>query len=250
MKEISEQDLENRGGKILKPGDTFRFECRPDLACFNLCCRNLNLFLYPYDVIRLRKNMGISSGEFLDRHADVVLRPGESFPSVLLSMADNAEKTCPFLTEKGCGVYPDRPWACRSFPTEHGMDFDEATGKSTPVNLFRPPDFCEGRHETREWSVEKWLVNQNALIYYEMTGLWADFLRRFSSAPPKIAGAFDRRAKMAFMAAYNIDDFRSFVFGSTFLKRFPMDNALKKKLKTDDAALLKFGLDWVAKNVA
>lgn len=29
-----------------------------------------------------------------------------------------------------------------------------------------------------------------------------------------------------------------------------MADALKKKLKTDDAALLKFGLDWVLKNVA
>ncbi len=249
MKEISRDDLDERGGRILKQNDTFCFECRPDLDCFNLCCRNLNLYLYPYDVIRLRKNLGISSSEFIERHTGVVLRPGEVFPSVLLEMAENAEKTCPFLLEKGCGVYPDRPWACRSFPTEHGMDYDEKNGKASRVDLFRPPEFCLGRHEKKEWTVKRWLTNQNALIYYEMTGVWADFLRRLPKDPWRGEGPGGRRGRMAFMAAYNIDEFRSFVFASSFLKRFDIPNALKKKLKTDDAALLKFGLEWILKHV-
>jgi Fe-S-cluster containining protein len=250
VKEISHKELLARGDRILGARDLFCFECRPDLPCFNLCCRNLNLYLYPYDVIRLRKRLGISSAEFIDRHAEIISRPGDPFFSVLLSMADNAEKTCPFLTGKGCGVYEDRPWACRSFPTEHGMDYDAKTGKARPINMFRPPDFCLGRHEKKQWTVSGWLSNQNALVYYEMTGLWADFLRKLPKDPWQGQGRSGPRAKMAFMAAYNMDEFRAFVFGSSFLKRFDVPGTLMKKIKTDDTALLRFGLDWSLKNVA
>jgi hypothetical protein len=50
---------------------------------------------------------------------------------------------------------------------------------------------------------------------------------------------------MAFMATYNIDQFRDFLFNSTFLKRYKVKSALLKKIRTDDVALLKFGFDWV-----
>ncbi len=40
---------------------------------FSLCCRNLNLFLYPYDVIRLKKGLEITSDQFLDKYVDIVL---------------------------------------------------------------------------------------------------------------------------------------------------------------------------------
>jgi hypothetical protein len=50
---------------------------------------------------------------------------------------------------------------------------------------------------------------------------------------------------MAFMATYNIDRFRDFVFHSSFLKRYKVKAAVLKKLKADDEELLKFGFDWV-----
>jgi hypothetical protein len=50
---------------------------------------------------------------------------------------------------------------------------------------------------------------------------------------------------MAFMATYNIDRLRDFVFQSSFLKRYKIKSALLKKLKTDDVQLLKFGFEWI-----
>jgi hypothetical protein len=47
------------------------------------------------------------------------------------------------------------------------------------------------------------------------------------------------------MATYNIDRFRDFVFQSSFLKRYKIKSAIRKKLKTDDVRLLKFGFEWV-----
>jgi hypothetical protein len=50
---------------------------------------------------------------------------------------------------------------------------------------------------------------------------------------------------MAFMAAYNIDRFREFVFGSSFLKRFAVKPELLRKIKTGDVELMRLGFDWI-----
>ncbi len=62
MKQLDATDLEKLPGIRLRAGETFRFRCHPDIGCFNRCCRNLNLFLYPYDLIRLRSPPGSHVG--------------------------------------------------------------------------------------------------------------------------------------------------------------------------------------------
>jgi Fe-S-cluster containining protein len=245
MKTIDEKDIDRLPGLRLKPGDTFNFRCHPGIACFNRCCRNLNLFLYPYDVLRLRRNLKISSEQFLDEHVDIVLRKDNYFPDVLLRMADNAEKTCPFLHQSGCKVYPDRPDTCRSFPVEHGLMYDSKTGKNRPVHFFRPPDFCLGRMEDTTWDIESWSHDQEAVRYSQMTVEWAEVKQLFQSDPWGGEGPQGPRGRMAFMAAYNLDRFREFVFESSFLKRYKVKPARVKKIRADDLELLKLGIDWI-----
>ena len=156
MKSIDPGQIEKLPGRRIEPGDTFNFRCHNELACFNLCCRNLNLFLYPYDVLRLSRCLGLTADQFIDRHVDLVMRPGHFFPEVLLRMADNDQQTCPFLTDEGCRVYPDRPDTCRGFPVEQGSLYEAGSGSSIPVHFFRPPDFCLGRHEKQPWTLATW----------------------------------------------------------------------------------------------
>ncbi|MFZ0242530.1 MAG: YkgJ family cysteine cluster protein [Desulfobacterales bacterium] len=245
MKTIDEKDLKDLPGIRLKPGDGFSFSCHPGIACFNKCCRNLNLFLYPYDVIRLKAALEIDSDRFLDRYVDVVLRDFNFFPDVLLRMADNAQRTCPFLTDSGCAVYPDRPDTCRTFPVEQGLHFDAASGKNQPVHFFRPPDFCLGRHAETRWTTATWARDQQAQVYNKMTTRWAELKQLFQTDPWGGEGPEGPKARMAFMAAYNIDRFREFVFASTLLKRYKLKAALVKKIRTDDADLLTLGFDWI-----
>jgi len=93
VKQLDAADFDRLPGIRIREGEAFQFRCHPGIGCFNRCCRHLNLFLYPYDVIRLRARLGLRSDEFLDRHVDAVLRPGSHFPEVLLRMAENEEKT-------------------------------------------------------------------------------------------------------------------------------------------------------------
>ena len=245
MKPIEIEELDKLPGIRIKEADTFNFRCHPEVECFNRCCRNLNLFLYPYDVLRLKQSLEMNSDAFLDKYVDIVMRPANYFPEVLLRMADNPDKTCPFLSESGCAVYHHRPDACRTFPIEQGLLYDESFDKDLPVFFFRPPDFCLGQHEKEEWNITNWISDQEAELYQKMTVRWSEIKRLFQNNPWGLEGPEGPKAKMAFMATYNIDQFRKFVFQSSFLKRYQIKSTLRKKLKTDDLKLLNFGFEWV-----
>ncbi len=243
MKHFDTDTLDGLEGHI-KEGETFRFRCHDGLACFNRCCRNLNLFLSPYDVLRLKQGLGINAGEFIDRYTDAVLRDGKHFPELLLRMNDDAEATCSFLSEAGCTAYEFRPDTCRTFPAEHGIYYDD-TGKKKRVLFLRPPTFCEGIHEERELTMESWQKDQNAEKHNAMNELWGEVETLFTNNPWGAEGPNGQRGKMAFMAAYNVDAFRSFLFESSFLKRCKIKSDLKIKLKRDDVAVMKFGFEWI-----
>jgi hypothetical protein len=245
MKYIDVDNIDDMPAGVLKEGEGFSFQCHSRLACFNKCCRNLNLFLYPYDVLKLRKKLGVSSDDFLDKYTDIVMRPSKHFPEVLLRMSESLEKECPFLTETGCSVYTDRPDTCRTFPIEQGIYYDVEKGNASSVYFFRPPDFCLGRNESRQWTTVSWTKDQNATLYNKMTAMWAEIINLFQNNPWGNEGPEGPKAKMTFMAAYNIDRFRDFIFASTFLKRYKIKQEILIKIKHDDAELLKFGFSWI-----
>ena len=50
---------------------------------------------------------------------------------------------------------------------------------------------------------------------------------------------------MFFLVSYNLDKFREFVFESSFLDRYEVDEKALNQIKDDEIALLKFGLKWL-----
>lgn len=242
MKFLDANALENIPGRRLGEREAFTFDCRPGLSCFNRCCRNLNLFIYPYDVIRLKKRLAVDSDRFIEERLDIVLRKDNHFPDVLLRMAGDGG--CIFLTDAGCAVYSDRPDTCRKFPLEQGILCNPGKGADRPLYFLRPPDFCLGPHEAMVRTPKSWSGGESE-IYARMTRKWYELKRLFFEDPWGGEGPEGRRAKMAFMATYNIDRFRDFLLNSSFLKRCRISAADLRKIETDDAALLEFGFDWV-----
>ncbi len=215
--------------------DKFKFSCHEGLACFNTCCRDINIFLTPYDVLRLKKNLGIRSSEFLAKYAHVIYPGLRAFPLVMINMDADKEKRCPFVSQQGCSVYPDRPWACRMAPVDikgenlYGFCFDSSR--------------CLGLLEQTEWTVEQWVVNQGVDVYQKMD-------EGFKEIPLKLKftgfAGLDRHIKEMFlMACYDLDKFRKFIFESSFLKVFNVSEETTNKLKTDDLELMHFGFNWL-----
>jgi uncharacterized protein len=67
----------------------------------------------------------------------------------------------------------------------------------------------------------------------------------FNQDPWQGLGPDGPKGRMAFMATYNIDEFRDFLQSSSFLKRYKVKKALLDRIRRNDTALLLFGMDWV-----
>lgn len=83
------------------------------LDCGN-CCKQLQIVVDERDLQRLAKRLGVSAGDvrtkYVARAEDGTLHFRSS--------------PCPFLGEdNACGVYEDRPQACRDFPYLHAGNF-------------------------------------------------------------------------------------------------------------------------------
>ncbi len=239
---LQEKILSDHGR--MGPDDTFQFGCHPGISCFNTCCSDVNIFLSPYDVLRLRKRLGLTSTEFLDKHVLLPVQKDMKTPVVLLRMNDDGEKRCPFLTGKGCGVYSDRPWPCRMYPV--GL----ATSKDTPDG-WRGERFyfllkergCMGFGEARSWTIGDWLDEQQVEeydrwgeAYKELT--LHDFLGKGNLLTPE-------KMEMFFTATYDLDKLRRFVFESSLLDRFEVDEDFVEEMRYSEEALLRFGFLWV-----
>jgi len=82
-------------------------------------------------------------------------------------------------------------------------------------------------------------------VHDRINAQWADLIVPSKrSFPPERCSGSEKTKQMFFLASYNIDKFRTFVFESSFLKRYPADPQTLDKIKID-GALLEFGLTWL-----
>ncbi len=149
----------------LVPVDRFRFRCYKGIECFNRCCRNLSIALTPYDVLRLRMNLGLNSTEFLRKYTTWHIGQVTGLPVVTFKSGD-----CPFVTLEGCSVYKDRPTSCRLYPLARVK-----AGGVEKYYLLRE-EFCMGHEENVEWDVQQWLRDQGVEKYNEMNDLFYEII--------------------------------------------------------------------------
>jgi len=213
---------------------TFRFRCDPGVPCFTQCCQDVTIALTPYDVVRLKNALGISSEEFLDRYAIIISKENHLIPLVILRMQEK-DKRCVFVTPEGCSVYEDRPWPCRMYP----LDMDE----EGLFFLITDPARCQGLKRSEEWRIGDWLVDQGVVPYDDMLTQFAGITTPLKSHESDIDNPDIK--KMVFMVLYNLDKFRKFIFESSFLDRFDVGESRIEKIKRSDLELLKFGFDWI-----
>lgn len=233
-----------RGRRQLGRNDRFGFTCHSQLSCFNQCCADVNIMLTPLDVLRLARKLGMSTTDFLAAHTQRPITKDLHLPVVLLKMRDEPAKRCPFVAEQGCTVYGDRPWACRMYPVGMGLPPARAGVDPEPVYFLFEDDFCQGHAVDKEWAVAEWRADQSVPEREELEQGFRDIVGH----PWFIGGTRQldpRKIELFYMAAFDLDTFRRFVFDSTFLRRFSVENALVERLRASDEELLRFGFRWL-----
>ncbi len=250
-------DNENAQANIppvqLGKNSTFKFRCHPGVKCFTRCCRGIDILLTPYDIIRLKNRLELDSETFLAMYTEPHILEKTDLPVITLKMIpeegadENAEKACPFVRPDGCIVYQDRPTTCRYYPLGVAtLNYQEKDDDGFFFFINEP--HCLGFESDTEWTVAKWRQDQGVDIHDEINAAWTDLLVRKRSFPPNVK-LTDQAKQMFFMVSYNIDKFRKFVFESTFLSRFEVDAQQAEKMKTDDVALLEFGVHWLTERL-
>lgn len=224
-------------------GESFRFKCHAGVSCFTNCCRKLELYLYPYDVVRLKNALNMHSAEFMRLHARIAPGSHPYFPAVMLNMSDNAEHTCPFLGPKGCDAYRDRPSACRTYPLERGVEKQD--NRLIAHYFMTHHDYCKGHAEDHSYTISQWERDQFLHEFNIMNGWWAEADAFFATNPWQGEGAAGPKQQLAFMVCYNIDDFRVYVNRHNLLRSFRLDKDRRRRIERDDAELLRFGFDWL-----
>ncbi len=230
-------------GRHLEAGETFRFECRKDLPCFTRCCADVTIVLTPLDVLRLARRLELSTTDFLERHAHVTWSSDLGLPVVLLRMTDSEDRSCPFVSEDGCSVYDERPWACRMYPLAMALPPVRAGQVPEPVFTLLEDGWCEGRGCGPEWTVDTWREDQNVLEQELVEKGFRDLVGH----PWFIGGRRldERRARVMLMACYDLDRFREMVFETSFLQRFEIPPETAAEMARDDLALLDFAFRWL-----
>jgi uncharacterized protein len=226
---------------------TFQFSCGSHIPCFNECCRDLNQFLTPYDILRLKTGMGISSKEFLKCYTTQHTGPETGLPIIRLrEKLDDAFK-CPFVTEEGCSVYPDRPSSCRAYPIARAVVRHRQTGQLNEHFMLIKEPHCKGFQSGNHQSVKEWIENQGLLLYNEMNDLMMDLISLKNITMP---GPLDLKSRHLFhMACYDLDSFREKVFTKGIIEPAEYDQNLLLTAKEDDTALLKTSLIWIKKMI-
>jgi uncharacterized protein len=230
----------------LSQNDRFMFSCSRKVPCFNECCREMNQFLTPYDILRLKSRLNLSSSQFLERYGSQQTGPETGLPIVSLKTEFAKERKCPFVTPSGCSVYEDRPSSCRTYPLVRLASRSGETGKIAERFWLLKEPHCLGFERGRTWTINEWVENQEVSFYNEMND---KLLEIISLKNRRLPGSLDVKSRLCFhMALYDIDTFRSHISEKNiFDQRYPEDPETMHSdtLINDDVALLKLGHQWI-----
>ncbi|ETR72534.1 MAG: hypothetical protein OMM_01640 [Candidatus Magnetoglobus multicellularis str. Araruama] len=254
---VNHKNIAQKGNKMKPPStsqlspvklnldSTFTFECRKDLECFTSCCRDINIILTPYDIIRMKNRLNLSSDEFLAIYTSPQLLEKTDLPVITLKMLEDDDNKCPFVRDDGCLIYSDRPVTCRYYPLGSGTlahkdDADDQQG----FYFFINEPHCKGFEENCSWSVREWRKDQDAAAFDEINSGWYDLMVMKRSFPPNIH-LTEKAKHLFFIASYNIDKFKRFVFESDFIKLHNIDEQTAEDMHGDEVKLLQFGQEWL-----
>ncbi len=221
-----------------------QFSCHKGIGCWNACCSNIDISLTPYDVLRMRTRLGISSTEFLKQYTVPYEMDKDSIAGVKFRPVEEGT-ACRFMKPEGCDIYADRPTACRYYPVAllSMRRQDEYVDRDSYAIVKE--DHCKGHEVNRPITIGDYRKEQGLGEYDELARGWRQLVLKKQSSGPSIGKPTLRSRQLFFMACYDIDRFREFVFAESFTRLFELKQDEKDALAKDDIALLQFAFRFL-----
>jgi len=228
----------------LEGGAALQFQCRKGIACWNACCSNIDIALTPYDIVRLKHRLDLSSSEFLSKYTVPYEMEKDGIAGVKLRPVEGGT-ACRFMKPEGCGVYADRPTACRYYPVAllSMRKQDESTDRQYYAVVRE--EHCLGHREPRTLTIDAYREEQKLPQYDELARGWRQLILKKKSSGPTIGKPSRRSLELFFMTCYDIDRFRSFVASVAFCEVYDVPAEELREILEDDVALLQFGFRFL-----
>ena len=223
----------------LELDDKIKFRCHKDISCWNQCCSRADVTLAPYDIIRMKNHLDISSSDFLNDYTVPFEIDSHNMPGIKLRTTNDG--ACLFMKEEGCSVYEDRPTACRYYPS--GLLSMRALGQNEDERHFLliKEEHCKGHEEDREITINDYRKEQKVEEFDELNRDWYRIILKKKSTGPTIGRPSDMSLQLFFMASYDVDRFRRFITSDSFKNMYDVSSEEFAAFEKDDIALMEFG---------
>jgi uncharacterized protein len=229
---------------MLEGDRVIQFRCHRGVKCWNACCSNIDITLTPYDILRLKNRLGISSGEFLQKYTVPFEMDKDGMPGVKLRAVEGGT-ACQFMVPEGCSVYQDRPTACRYYPVAL-MSLrrqDEFVDRQAYALVQEP--HCLGHLEDQHQTIDQFRQDQGVVEYDEKGRGWRQLVLKRKSAGPAVGTPTPLSNQLFFMASYDLDRFRAFVMSDGFNQTYEVPVDTMAEIVADDEKLMEFGIGFL-----
>jgi len=228
----------------LSPDSEFQFNCHKGVVCFNACCKSIDITLLPYDILRLKRQLGMDSKEFVARYTVPYEMDFHGLPGLKIARKPTTSE-CVFLGEEGCTVYEDRPSACRYYAL--GSMGVRSKDSNTVEDIFfvvKEPH-CLGHNEPHTQTVGEYRKTQGVEKYDDMNREWRDLVIKKRSSGPSVGAPSQRSMQLFDMCSYDMDSFREFVQSAGFKGIFDIDETELTELLADEDRLYAFSIRFL-----
>ncbi|MCX7673889.1 MAG: YkgJ family cysteine cluster protein [Thiobacillaceae bacterium] len=221
-----------------------QFRCHRGVKCWNVCCSNIDITLTPYDILRLKNRLGLSSGEFLQRYTVPYEMDKDGMPGVKLRAVEGGT-ACQFMVPEGCSVYEDRPTACRYYPLALMSLRRQDEYVDRQAYALVKEETCLGHLEGRKLTIDAYRQEQGVAEYDEKGRAWRQLVLKRKSAGPSIGRPTPLSNQLFFMASYDLDRFRAFVMSPSFNDTYEVPVETMAEIVADDEKLLDFAMNFL-----
>ena len=224
--------------------ETFQFRCHKDIACFNKCCKNIDLQLMPYDILRLKNRLGLTSSEFVARYTLPFEMDAHGMPGLKMATKPGTS-TCIHLTEEGCGVYEDRPTVCRYYALGNMGVRKKDSAEVEDIYFVVRESHCLGHDEPQKQTIAQYRTEQGLDQYDEMNRHWRELIIKKRSAGPTVGTPSERSLQLFDMCSYDLDGFREFTQSKKFKEIVELSSEQEQEMANNEEQLLKFAIRFL-----
>lgn len=230
--------------EVLEGGHRIRFHCARGVACWNACCANIDVALTPYDIVRIKTRLGITSTEFLREYTVPCEFEKDGIAGVKLRPVEGGT-ACRFMRPEGCSIYADRPTACRYYPV--ALLAMRRQGEAVERDHYArvSEGHCRGHGIGPTKTIDAYRAEQGLPEYDELARGWRQLILKKKSCGPAIGTPSLKSRQLFFMACYDLDTFRLFVASEAFGRLFALPGEERARLLADDVELMLFAFRFL-----